>query len=80
MNMNFNQLAMIQKIKTGLDTFRMNHPKFPLFLKAVSEEALVEGSVIEITVTTPDGKNYCSNIKIKPEDLELIDTFKSLGQ
>ena len=54
MNMNFNQLAMIQKIKTGLDTFRMNHPKFPLFLKAVSEEALVEGSVIEITVTTPD--------------------------
>ena len=80
MNMNFNQLAMIQKIQSSLEKFRVNHPKFPMFLQAVSREALVEGSVIEITVTTPEGQKYCSNIKLKPEDLELIDTFKNLGQ
>lgn len=60
--MNLNQLAMLQKLKSGIDRFRANHPKFPLFLKAVSQDALKEGSVIEISVTTPEGKNYCSNV------------------
>lgn len=78
MNMNFNQIAMIQKIKGCMDRFRANHPKFPLFLNAISQEALKEGTVIEITVTTPEGKNYCSNIKLQPDDMELIETLKSM--
>ena len=61
-----------------MQRFRLNHPKFPLFLNVVSQEALVEGSVIEITVTTPEGKNYCSNIKLKQDDLEMLDCLKSL--
>lgn len=76
--MNFNQIAMMQKIQSGLNTFRQNHPKFPMFLKAVSQEALVEGSVIEITVTTPEGKEYCSNLKVKPSDLELVEILKNM--
>lgn len=79
MNMNFNQIAMLQKMKSSMDRFRANHPKFPLFLKAVSQDALVEGTVIEITVTTPDGKNYCSNVKLKADDMELIDVLKNLN-
>ena len=79
MNMNFNQLAMIQKLKSGLDTFRLTHPKFPLFLKAVSQDALTEGTVIEISVTTPEGKNYCSNIKLGSEDMEFIDSQKAIN-
>lgn len=76
--MNFNQLAMVQKLKECMDRFRMNHPKFPLFLNAVSREALIEGSVVEITVTTPEGRNYCSNIKLTHEDLELVEYLKAL--
>ena len=78
MNMNFNQLAMIQQLKSGMDRFRANHPKFPMFLQAVSQNALVEGSVIEINVTTPEGKNYCSNIKVTADDLALIETLKNM--
>ncbi len=78
--MNFNQIAMIQKIQSGLNIFQQNHPKFPMFLRAVSQEALVEGSVIEITVTTPEGKEYCSNLKVKPSDLELVETLKNMKQ
>ena len=78
MNMNFNQLAMMQKIKEGIDRFRMNHPKFPLFLNAVSQEAMREGTVIEITVTTPEGRNYCSNIRLKADDLELLESLKAM--
>lgn len=78
MNMNFNQLAMMQKLKSGMDRFRENHPKFPMFLQVVSQNALMEGSVIEISVTTPEGKNYCSNIKVKADDLEFLETLKSM--
>ncbi len=78
MNMNFEQLAMMQKIKSGIDRFRMNHPKFPLFLNAVSQNALVEGSIIEITVTTPEGKNYCTNLKIKADDIEFLNSLKNM--
>lgn len=79
MNMNLNQLAMLQKLKSGIDRFRTNHPKFPLFLKAVSQDALREGSVIEISVTTPEGKNYCSNVRLNADDMELMETLKNLN-
>ena len=79
MNMNLNQLAMLQKLKSGIDRFRANHPKFPLFLKAVSQDALKEGSVIEISVTTPEGKNYCSNVRLNAVDMELMETLKNLN-
>lgn len=77
--MNLNQLAMLQKLKSGIDRFRANHPKFPLFLKAVSQDALREGSVIEISVTTPEGKNYCSNVRLNADDMELMETLKNLN-
>lgn len=80
MNMNFNQIAMLQKLKSGADRFRANHPKFPMFINAVSQGALTEGSVIEITVTTPDGKNYCTNVKLQADDMELFDSLKAMGQ
>ena len=35
--MDFRQIAMIQKLKSDLNLFRANHPKFPMFLKAVSQ-------------------------------------------
>ena len=77
--MDFSQIAMMQKIKSGLDRFRANHPKFPLFLNAVAQNALVEGTVIEFTVTTPDGKKYCSNIKLNAEDIDFMSSLKSMS-
>lgn len=76
--MNINQIAMVQKLKASMDAFRNNHPKFPLFLDAVSKDALMEGTIIEITVTTPQGKNYCTNVKLKPEDMELMESIKNM--
>lgn len=79
MNMNFNQLAMLQQLKAGIDRFQLNHPKFPLFLKAVSQEALKEGTLIEINVTTPEGQTYCSNLRLKADDMEFINSIKSMN-
>lgn len=77
--MNFNQITMLSKMKNAMETFRRNHPKFPLFLNAVSQDALVEGTIIEINVTTPEGKIYCTNVKLKSSDLELMETLKNMN-
>ena len=77
--MNFNQIAMLQKLKSGIDRFRGNHPKFPLFLKAVADNAMEEGTLIEINVTTPEGRNYCTNLKLKQDDLDFFRTLSEMG-
>ncbi|MGI6095051.1 MAG: hypothetical protein ACOYBL_06420 [Lachnospiraceae bacterium] len=76
--MDFNQIGKVQKVKACIDKFQENHPKFPLFLKAVSQDALKEGTLMEITVTTPDEKSYCTNIRIKAEDMELMEMLKEI--
>lgn len=78
MSFNFQHIAMAQKLQSHLNTFRQNHPKFPLFLDAVSSSALQEGTVVEFRVTTPEGREYTSNIRLQASDLELIDTLKSM--
>lgn len=77
--MNLNQIAMLQKFKSSIEQFRRNHPKFPLFVNAVAQDALTEGTVIEITVTSPEGKHYCSNIKLKADDIELMKMIQQMN-
>ena len=59
--------------------FTANHPKFPKFLKAVAAEGIQENTIIEVSVTTPEGKTYCSNLKITQSDLELLEQFKNIS-
>ena len=78
--MDFRQNSMIQELKSYLNLFRANHPKFPMFLKAVSQDSIEEGSIIEISVTTPEGKKYCTNVKLKADDIALFESLKSIQQ
>ena len=70
--MNLSQLARLQKLKSQLDTFHRNHPKFAPFLDAVNKNALGEGTIIEISVTSPEGRHYETNLKVNQEDLEFL--------
>lgn len=69
------KLLQIRSLKQKFDS---NHPKFSRFVKAASQSAMREGSVIEISVTTPEGKSICSNLKVQKSDLELFDTLQEL--
>jgi len=77
--MNLNTIALLQQLKTQLEKFKARHLKFPLFLDAVSEHALTEGTIVEIAVTTPDGQNYTSNLRLMAEDIELIRSLKDMN-
>lgn len=63
------------KIKGMWDGFTRRHPKFPAFLKAMTQGAITEGSVLEITVTTVEGKTISSNLKVTKEDMEMVEAI-----
>ncbi|RHQ17652.1 hypothetical protein DW974_05700 [Lachnospiraceae bacterium AM48-27BH] len=69
--MSFNPLKLMQ-LKTAWQSFTMRHPKFPLFWKTVYRQGLVEGTVLEFKVTTPDGNVLTSNMKVSQADLDLL--------
>mgnify|MGYP003498976179 CR=1 FL=1 len=65
------------KIKGMVEKFKENHPKVPMFFKAASQ-SIGEGTIIEINVTTAEGKNICTNMKVTKEDLELVEQLKQM--
>lgn len=70
--------AKIFKLKNSWDLFTKNHPKFPKFLEAVKTNALEEGAIIEINVTTVDGKVLNTNLKLTSSDMKLINELSEL--
>lgn len=68
------------KMKSAWDKFQAAHPKFPLFLNNVMQDGIHEGTVLDFTVTTADGKSSRANLKITREDLELFQELKELAQ
>lgn len=66
------------KFKGAWDTFTQNHPKFVPFMQAVGREAIEDGTIIEVKVTSPGGKEYNTNMKITQSDLDLFAQFKGM--
>ena len=71
-----NPMALMQ-IKGLYDRFKNNHPKVPMFFKAAGQN-IGEGSIIEISITDPQGKKMTTNMKVSEEDLELFQQLKSV--
>ncbi|MBE5961938.1 MAG: hypothetical protein E7256_11270 [Lachnospiraceae bacterium] len=68
------------KIKGAWDRFVQNHPKFPMFLQAINRGAIREGSIVEIKVTTPEGKEISSNVKVTASDIELFQEISEMAK
>lgn len=72
-----NPLAMLS-LKSALEKFQGNHPKFMQFITAMTQYGLEVGTILECKVTTPDGKELQANIKITEDDMELLEKIKEL--
>ena len=66
----------MMKLKASLAQFNNNHPKLLPFLQSLEKDGLAAGSVIEMRVTTPEGRTKTANIKVKESDLELLRSLK----
>lgn len=67
----------LMKIKGLVEKFKGNHPKVPMFFSAASKSVDVD-SVIEINITTAEGKNLRTNMKVTAEDMELVKQLSEL--
>lgn len=73
-----NPQALMQ-VMAAWNTFKTNHPKFPAFLGRLKTQGIKEDSIIEISITDPDGSKIETNIKVKQSDLDLFMSFKNMG-
>ena len=67
----------LMKLGERLRIFNSQHPRVGAFLKDVSANANGEGAVIELKVTSAEGKEYVTNIKVTKEDMETIEVLKN---
>lgn len=67
-------------LKSDIDKFQENHPKFIQFIKAMAQSGLQEGTILECKVISPEGKEISTNIRISQDDLELIDKLKDMSK
>ena len=65
------------KMTMAWNTFKRNHPKFPAFCQAVVNKGIRVDSVIEISVTTPEGERIDTNLKVKQSDLDLLQSLQN---
>lgn len=77
--MNINPMKFMT-LKGEISRFQERHPKIFQFCRAMGQEALKEGTVIEIQVTTAEGKSYSSNLKLNQDDIRLIEELKKEAQ
>ena len=70
----------VMQLGSRLQTFNQQHPKFGMFLREAGRDAMREGSVLEMKVTSPEGQEYVTNIKLTAEDVETINIIRSLRE
>ena len=76
--MAMNPLALL-KAKKSWETFCGNHPRFPAFLQAVQSAGIQEGTIIEVSVTTPEGRTMTTNVRLTASDMQAFNDLKGLG-
>ena len=59
-------------------TFQKNHPKVSAFFRTHFAGGLTEGTVLEISVTKPGEETVSTNMRIRKEDLELLEELKKM--
>ena len=63
---------IMNEAKNRLNMFNNDHPKVMPFLEMLKNNAVKEGTVVEMRVTTPEGQEYVSNIRLTKTDVETI--------
>ena len=74
--MGIGNIGNMMKVMNAWNTFKQNHPKFPAFIQAAGNGMMNDGTIVDITITAPDGRRISTNVKLCEEDLELFRQLK----
>ncbi len=69
--MAFNPMLLGQ-IKNRMDMFNAGHPRFVAFLENIGSQGVQAGTIVELKVTDPDGRERITNLRLTEEDVETI--------
>lgn len=64
--------AKLLTFKKDWEAFAERHPRFVQFIMTIAKNGMGEGSVIDVTVTLPDGRTYQSNMRLTQEDVDFV--------
>lgn len=70
--------ALIFKLLAAKKQFEQTHPKAAAFARSVQAQGIEAGSVVELTITRPDGTQVSANLRVQPSDLELLRELQAL--
>lgn len=70
-------IGLLMKGKKAWESFCRTHPRFPDFLQALRARGVQEGTEILISVTYPNGETLKSGIRVKKDDLELVEMLRN---
>lgn len=69
----------LMKIMGIWNSFKANHPKFPKFTAAAAQPGVISANtILEMKITTADGRTLETNLKITESDMELIQQLKNI--
>jgi hypothetical protein len=71
-------MGNVMKLMNFKNQFAQTHPKFAAFFQKVLVQGIEEGSVIEITITKPDGTAATGNMRVQQSDLEMLQELRNL--
>jgi hypothetical protein len=70
--------AALMKLLAAKKQFEQTHPKAIAFGRALAAQGVEVGTVIEVTVTRPDGSTLATNLRVQQSDLDLLQEMKNL--
>ena len=75
--MNFNPMAIMQ-LQQKITTLKGDHPRVFPFFAALKENSIRPGTIVDMKVTTPEGKEMQCNIKVTENDIDLFNALMEL--
>lgn len=76
--MAFNPMDMM-KLGERFRIFQSDHPRVVAFLQS-ARGYVREGTVIEMSITTPEGTKKTTNMRINANDVETLQTLMNVHQ
>ncbi len=70
--------AKLLTLKKEWEGFAQRHPRFMQFIMTIFQNGMGVGSVIDVTVTLPDGRSFQSNMRLTQEDVDLVKNIGSM--
>lgn len=61
-----------------MNLFQQQHPKTVAFAQEIMQQGIQEGTVVEMKVTEPNGKEYISNFRVTSDDMQTLEMLKNM--